>query len=300
MTLQQLEYFVSACRYGNISRAAEDFNVSQPSISVAIKNLENEFGVQLIRRRQTGFTMTADGDVMLKMAESLLAHANGVASTMQARGHSRNLVRLGMPPMAGAILFPTIYSGFCTRSPQTQIVTREAGRDELLRLFENSELDMALLPHTEPFGEEYVSLPVMRYETVCCVPKNHPLAGAASVTPADLRGEPLVLFASGFLQTSRVLSRFEENGIMPRIMHTSTQLSTVEELIAGGVGLGFLFAEICAKHQNLVAVPLSPRMYTQISLVIRRDSYITDGMSAFAEYMQSAFPHVESNLMRET
>ena len=297
MTLQQLEYFVAACRYGNISRAAVDFDVSQPSISVAIKNLENEFGVQLIRRRQTGFTMTSDGDALLKMAQSLLSPAKGVSSTMQARGHSRNLVRLGMPPMAGAILFPTIYSGFCVRSPQTQIVTKEAGRDELLRLFENNELDMALLPHTEPFGEEYESIPVMRYETVCCVPKAHPLAMATGVTPVDLKGEPLVLFASGFFQTTRVLTRFEEEGIQPQIMHTSTQLSTVEELIAGGVGLGFLFKEICAKHQNLAPVPLSPRMYTQISLVIRRDSYVTDGMKAFADYIRAAFPHAESNLL---
>ncbi|MBR6789975.1 MAG: LysR family transcriptional regulator [Oscillospiraceae bacterium] len=118
MTLQQLEYFVAACRYGNISRAAEDFDVSQPSISVAIKNLENEFGVQLIRRRQTGFTMTSDGEIMLKMAQSLLAHASGVSSTMQARGHSRNLVRLGMPPMASAILFPTIYSASASALPR--------------------------------------------------------------------------------------------------------------------------------------------------------------------------------------
>lgn len=292
MTLQQLYYFVTVCRYGNISRAAEECGISQPSISVAIKNLEREFGLTLIKRKQTGFVLTPDGETFRRHAESLLSHADNVNMVMHARGRNRHLLRLGMPPMASAILFPAIYSGFCVQHPDIEFFTKEAGRDDLLTLFEDNSVDMALLPHTDAFPVAYRSIPIMRFETVCCVPREHALARKTQITPADLKDEPLALFASGFFQTSRVLKMFNQAGIKPQVMHTSTQLSTIENMICSRVALGFLFRELVEKHEDIVPVSLEPKLYTQISLVWRKDSYMSEGMEAFVAYIKERYPSV--------
>lgn len=289
MTLHQLQYFVAACHYSNISRAAEDFDISQPSISTAIKNLENEFGVSLIKRRQTGFSLTTEGEEFCRLAESLLSHADSVHAAMNARGKGRHFLRLGMPPMASAVLFPEIYKGFCTAYPEVELVTQEAGREDLLRFFDNHKIDMAFLPHTDDLPPCYQAIPVRTFETVCCMPLEHRLSEHDAVTPEDLQGEPLVLFARGFFQTGRILDIFSQAGVKPNITHTSSQLSTVEQMIAGKVALGFLFREIAVKYPHIAAVSLEPQMHTQISLVYREDDFVNEGMERFLAYIQKNY-----------
>ena len=298
MTFQQINYFITACRHGNISRAAEDFGISQPSISSAIKNLENEFGVLLIKRRQTGFVLTADGEAFRRLAETLVAHADSVQNVMRARGRDRRVIRLGMPPMASAVLFPEIYAGFCSGNPDIELVTQEAGREQLLQLFEDNLLDLAFLPHAEPFPEGFVSVPVKCFETVCCMSKDNPLATRECLTPKDLENEPLVLFARGFFQTGRVLKAFSQEGVKPQIMHTSSQLSTVQGLIAGGVATGFLFRELAELDSRIASVPLSPAFHTQISLVMRDDCYVTHAMQRFIDYIRTTYAEQSDSIDR--
>ncbi len=289
MTLQQLNYFIAACRHGNISRAAEEFGVSQPSVSAAIKNLENEFGLCLIRRRQTGFTLTEEGAELRRLAEALLEHAQNVEQTMRARGKNRPFLRLGVPPMAASVLFPSIYGEFCAQNADITLFTQEMGREDLIKALDSDLLDMAFLPHTEGFSAEYSTIPVTRFETVCCVAKGHPLAERSTVSPLELAKEPLVLFPGSFFQTERILACFAEAGVEPRVLHYSSQLSTVEQLIAEGIAAGFLFRETAEKNKALVSVPLNPRVYTEISLVLRKDRFISEGMRRFADYIRKAF-----------
>ena len=94
MTLQQLTYFQAACRYKNISRAAEELHISQPSVSSAIKNLEEEFGVRLIVRGRVGFTLTEAGEEFFALAEGMLEHADRLQSIMIDKGRKDKKIRL--------------------------------------------------------------------------------------------------------------------------------------------------------------------------------------------------------------
>ena len=197
MTLQQLNYFVVACQHGNISHAAEEFGVSQPSVSAAIKNLENEFGLCLIRRRQTGFILTPDGEEFKKMAERLLEQAESVSRVMTERGKNRPFIRLGVPPMVASILLPALYGEFHAVHPEIEIQMREMGREDLLNALDRDLLDLAFLPHAEAFSSEYQAIPAGRYEIVCCMAKDHPLAEKKQITSEDLAGVPLALWRKG-------------------------------------------------------------------------------------------------------
>lgn len=289
MTLQQLKYFTVACRYRNISRAAEECGVSQPSVSAAIKNLEEEFGICLVRRRQTGFSLTEEGQDFRRLAESLLEHAKNVQDTMSARGKNRSLIRLGVPPMVASVLFPAIYGSFCASNPEVVLSTYEMGRDELLKALDDDRLDLAFLPHAEPFSSNYKSIPIACFETVCCVAKGHPLSKRDALSPLDLAKEPLVLFADGFFQNERVLSRFAEAEIEPRILHRFSQLSTVEQFICENLAVGFLFREAAEKNDGLDFVSLTPRLDTEVSLVFRNDRFVGEGMRKFIGFVEKAF-----------
>ncbi len=287
MTLQQLMYFHAACQHGNLSRAAEEQHVSQPSISAAIKSLESEFGVHLIRRRSVGFALTEEGQTLRELAQGLLTHADRVSAVMAGRGNKRRTVRLGMPPMAGAILLPRIYAEFCAAHPEMELSTVESGRGGLLEQLDDNRLDLAFLAHAEAFGPPYQSVPVTQYETVCCVSSAHPLAEKTVVTLPQLAEQPLVFFSKGFFQSERITALCAREGIEPRVMHTSSQLSTVTQLIRSNIAAGFLFREVAEMEADMVAIPLDPPVYTNISLVWKKDRYIGESARAFIDYVRS-------------
>ena len=110
MTLQQLHYFKAACRYQNISKAAESLNISQSSISTVIKNLENEFGVNLIKRQRIGFMLTPEGELFLSLAQGLLEHVEKVEKQMGDIHQEHRPIQFGIPPMICAIMLPTLFS----------------------------------------------------------------------------------------------------------------------------------------------------------------------------------------------
>lgn len=168
MKLQQLRYFCAACRMRSLSRAAESLHVSQPSVSMAIRELEREFGVSLIARRYQGFALTEEGTALWEMAESLLRHADHVQAQMQALGQRRRPVRLGVPPMIGTVLLPRLYREMDRRCPELLLETEELGTKTLLRDLRENVLDLAFVSHHESLEPDFDALPITTLEIVWC------------------------------------------------------------------------------------------------------------------------------------
>lgn len=117
MKLTQLEYFCVAARYHNITRASKELFVTQPSVSNAIKALEEEFGVNLFYRNNNKLTLTPEGEKFYQNAEELLAHADAVRSELHELRKQITPVRIGIPPMLGTIYLPGYVSFFEGRIP---------------------------------------------------------------------------------------------------------------------------------------------------------------------------------------
>lgn len=270
MKLQQLRYFTATCRLGSISRAAEALHVSQPSVSMAIRELEREFGVALIARRYQGFSLTDEGAILQEMAESLLRHAEHVSGRMQALGRQRRPVRLGVPPMIGTALLPALYREIARRYPDLPLDTEELGTKTLIHDLRENVLDMAFVSHHAPLPPEFDTLPVTSMEIVWCAVKNHPLARGSAICVRQLEDEPLVFFQSSFSLRELVMQQFDAAGITPRVLHATEQLSTVESLIRSGTATGFLLRPLADSLSDLAALPLDPPVRAQVSLVWRR------------------------------
>jgi len=283
MKLQQLRYFQAACQYQSITAAAEALHISQPSISMAIRELENEFGVKLTLRRYQGFSLTKEGETLLELCDGLLRHADQVSRHMTGLNKQTHTIRLGVPPMIGSHMLPMLYHTFLRHHPEITLTTEEHGAKILLQGLLDDTLDLALIAHNNPLGEAYESVAVADTETVWCVWKEHPLATQSSVSIWQLEEEPLVFFRTGFFQPELLQQQFEEAGVVPRVLHTTDQLSTVQSLIRSRTASGFLLGFLAEQTPDLKCLPVKPPMVVQVSLVWDRRRQLTEDMRQLIE-----------------
>lgn len=287
MTLDQLRYFCAVCQYNGVTSAATALNISQPSVSSAIKSLETEFNTLLFHRQQKRLVLTPAGQHLLTMSTPLLREADALTAAMRSYNKGNSLLRLGVPPMIGSLFLPQLYKALPSFSPRLQLQVVEDDGNGLRHLLNESEIDMALLPHTQPFEGTLCAIQVAELENVCCVQKKHPLAACTKISLSELHGEPLVLFKNSFFQTERILTAFRALDHSPNVLLYTGQLSTVQNMIAGGSAVGFLFSFLAEQEPKLVGIPLDPPMTTQVSLVWRQNRFLTEDMKALLTYFES-------------
>ena len=287
MTLDQLRYFQSVCKYDGVSRAAEILNISQPSVSNAIANLEREFGVTLFTRQRKRLLLTEEGRVMYEMAEKLLHQADETSRTMQELGSENKVLRLGVPPMVGSLVLPILFKEHFNMHPQLQVRIVEDDNSGLKRLLANNQVDMAFLPHMHPFGSDLSTELLAELQNVCYVNKAHRLASQKSIRLAELKDEPLVLFKNSFFQTEWILSEFKRLSINPYVLLDTAQLSTLQNMITSNTAIGFMFEFLEKASPDLVGLPLDPPMMTRISLVWNKSSHLSGDMKNLIQFMKN-------------
>lgn len=286
MTLQQLYYFVEACRYGNISHAANDIGISQPSVSTAIKSLEEEFEVRLIKRNQSGFGLTEEGALFLDLATSLLDHANGITKTMINVGKKKNIVRLGITSTTMDFSYSEILGPFTNENPEIEIATKSASGVSLLHDLSNDLLDMALVAHIDELPMGCVAIPVGTLEVVCCVAPDHPLAIKEKIMPEDLKDMALSLPVAWYSITQLIQRFMNKKGIEPKIMNNTNDTSAIKILIAQKRSIGILYRQTANLEKDIVAIPFADGLYSDFTLVMKKNAYMTDAMHKFIEHIK--------------
>lgn len=288
MNINQLKYFNAICEHKTISAAAEHLFVSQPTISNAIKELEDEFGIVLFKRQHTGAALTPAGDTLLSMSSDLLGRMSRIESIMTDMGKGRKILRLGVPPMIGSMILPQIYRDFVPKNSEISIEITEGGKSELSEKLKNNYLDMIFLSHNEPLENCFLAQKVGTLEIVCCVSNKNPLSRSAHITPDDLKNIPLVLFKNSFFQTDAIKKMFAEAGITPLVVMQTNQLSSLLTLISNNTATGFLFRPLAENSLEYTPVSLNKPLLADISLVRSKNTYCSEGMKKFEAYVEQA------------
>lgn len=284
MKLHQLQYYCAACRNENITRAASELHVSQPSVSMAIRELENEFGVMLLQRNNKGFVVTQEGKYFYERAMSLLEQANELNQMMCDMGNQRKRINLGIPPMIGTFLFPKMYKEFKKYYPEIMLNSREGGSRMLIEMLDDSALDFAILPINQLPEDSYNILRLTETQTVFCVSKNHPLAEHKTVSIEQIKDEPLIMFNDGFYQNQVIKERFEREGYRPNILHYSSQFYTIKEFISDNIMAGFMFRDIAETVPEIRGISLENPLYIQIGLVWKRNQHMFHDATRFLDF----------------
>lgn len=287
MTFDQLRYFCAVCQYNGVTQAAAALSISQPSVSAAIKSLETEFRVSLFHRYQKRLQLTSAGQQLLSLSLPLLHDADSLISTMQKFSSANTVLRLGVPPMIGSLFLPRLYKALPALSVQFQLQVVEGDGNGLRKLLDEGKIDMALLPHTHNFEPTLNAIKVTQLENVCCVEKGHPFSGLSKISLSDLATQPLVMFKNSFFQTERILNAFRALNILPNVVLYTAQLSTLQNMIATGTAVGFLFSFLADQEAKLVGIPLDPPMTTSVSLVWPRTLILSEAAKSVIAYFKS-------------
>jgi len=193
MELRQLRYFVAVAEAGNISRAAKKIFLTQPALSRQIKALEDEVGQCLLERQAHSIRLTPAGEALLPEARELLQHADQVLGRVRAAGRGVRL-RVGYAPSLAAGILSTAVENFTQTHPNARVELFDLSTAEMLAGLENDRLDVALSvgQRRETRGLKWTPLVQARWQLA--VNQNHPLARRSWVTPAEVAGEPLLVF----------------------------------------------------------------------------------------------------------
>lgn len=271
MKLNQLNYFMEVCRWGNnITRAAEELHISQPSISHAIKELETEFGVPLFRRRNGRLQITPEGELFLAEAHALIQRVEELSQTMKQSGAEKKKITIGMPPMIGAFIFPDVCRRFLERCPDTQFEILEQGVIETHELLRNEKIDIAINFDTSADTALFRHKLLASSQFCLCVNRAHPLASASAVTVEDVAGTELCALSGNTYRAGALFNRFYSKHIEPNIVLRSNQLHTLVRTVQCGSAASLLLQEAEQSHPDIAAIPLSEPLPVEISAFWRR------------------------------
>ena len=273
MKLTQLEYFCVAARYHNITKAAKELFVTQPSVSNAIKSLEEEFGVNLFYRNNNKLTLTPVGEKFYKSAEELLAHADSVTSEFHELRKQVTPVLIGIPPMLGTIYLPDMYLALREEFPDVDFRLYEYGSIKACELVLDEKLDLAIV-NAEQTAIDKCNLHVIDTEDLLfCVAKDHPLAEQNAILLTMLEGEPLILFNTDSVQVMTLTRQFKAVGVNPHIILNTSQVTTLINMIKSERIGTFLYRSMLEDHPELVGIPVFPAIEQRIGVAWRKGKY---------------------------
>jgi len=238
MDLHQLRYFVQVAERGNFTRASEDLNLSQPALSRAIARLEEELGQPLFERKARCVTLTDAGRLLQPRAEQILALAQNALAEL-ADQENRGRLRVGAIPTVAPYFLPRVFRRYRDQYPDVQVMAYEETTDRLLHRVQQGEIDVAIL--ATPVAAKHVDIePLFDEELLAVLPTGHPLAKKKSLALDDLRDLPFVLLDETHCLSGTIAAFCRQRAFQPvSIQHTS-QLATVEELVALGHGVSLI------------------------------------------------------------
>lgn len=243
MTLTELKYIVAVARERHFGKAAEACFVSQPTLSVAVKKLEEELDVKLFERSANEVTVTPLGEDIVRQAQSVLEQA-AVIKELAKRGKDplAGPLTLGIIYTIGPYLLPDLVREMIANHAQMPLMLQENFTARLLDMLRTGEIDCAVL--AEPFPDTGLAIaPLYDEPFLAAVPSNHPLAAQDHVTTEQLKEETMLLLGSGHCFRDHVLevcpefARFSVNAEGIRKSFEGSSLETIKHMVAAGMGV---------------------------------------------------------------
>jgi len=246
VTLTELRYIVAVAREKHFGRAADACFVSQPTLSVSVKKLEAELGVQLFERGGNEVSLTPIGEDIVQQAQRVLDEANQIKEIAdQGRDPLRGPLRVGVIYTIGPYLLPRIMKSMIEHHGQMPLILQENFTVRLLEMMRTGDLDVAIL--AEPFDETGLNIqPLYDEDFLVAVPKKHPWAKRASLAAAELKDETMLLLGIGHCFRDQVLevcpesARFSANSAGIQKTFEGSSLETIRHMVAEGLGITVL------------------------------------------------------------
>lgn len=288
LTLKQLRYFEALARHGHFGRAAEAAAISQPALSMQIKELEDGLGAPLFDRSARAIRLTSFGEDFAARARDILRLVEDLEDSARiARDQMVGRLRLGVIPTVAPYLLPQVIAEMTRAYPALDLQLRETITPKLLIELAEGRLDCAIvaLPVSEP---ALVEVPLFHEDFVLVRPVAE--AGLAPPNARDLRELRLLLLEEGHCFRDQALSFCKLQASAPREVMDGSSLTTLVQMVGAGIGVTLIPDMAVTVETRLAPVAVTrfaaPAPTRQIGMVWRRTSPLARQLTAIAEVVK--------------
>lgn len=287
MDVRSLEVFLGVAKHLNYTRAGQEVNLSQPSVSVRIRQLESELGVKLFEQLGKKVALTDAGELLVPHARRVIAAiADAKQSIDELQGLERGSLKIGASTTPGMYLIPKIIAQFKKRYPKVDIhlVIKDTRQIEAAVI--NNEFDFGFVGgHLA--GDEVIVLPWLTDELVLVVSPTNPLARKKFATNQDLQQEKFILRETGSATRAAIISHLQKFDLRVEPIMEMENPESVKKAVQSGLGIAFISrfaAEAELKANSLVAVRVRGLdIRRELKIVYRKDKHLSRAAQAFIE-----------------
>ena len=297
--IRQLMYLNAVYKYKNFTKASKSLYVSQPTVSAAIRAVEQELDITLIERTPQSVVFTPEGELLMRRVRALLSDYNDMLSEASTLSRKASYtLRLGIASILSSDIFPLIYGEFM---PAHNELTIHLDEDSALGHIEkllDEELDLALngLPENQNLTELNV-LPVCRREIKLVMHSSHPLAELERVPLERLNGENVSMLLTQGVMGQVLNSEFERRGLRPNVVSEHSQIHGVMEMASTGCSVGFVNlapeATSMNKYENLVLRSFEEPLGFMVGFMMKKKKYLPPVCKELISFISSALGREE-------
>jgi DNA-binding transcriptional LysR family regulator len=287
MDVRDLQVFLSVAKHLNYTRAAEEVNLSQPSVSVRMRELERDLGTRLFEQLGKKIALTEAGELLVPYAGRVIAAmADAREAIDQLQGLERGSLRIGASTTPGMYLVPRTIAHYKRRYPKIDVHLTVKDTRQIEEGVIRNEFDFGFVGgHLA--GDEVKVFPWMTDHLVLVVPSNHHLARKKSVKIADLRKQMFILREAGSATRAAVAHHLKKADLEVETVMEMENPESVKKAVQSGLGIAFIskFAvETELKAKSLVAVRVTGLdINRELKIVYRKDKHLGRAAQAFIE-----------------
>ena len=301
---RNFRYVCAVYEEGSFTKAAEKLFISQPSLSIAVKNIEKEIGADLFERRGNGARLTEVGRAYIAAAEKIIcAESQFRREVNDIQGLESGQFVLGGSNYLSSYVLPKLINRFTTLHPRVTISLVEANSCNLMELLDREQVDI-VVDNVEP-SDKYMRYPLLEEEILLCVPKENPVnkglkkyridpkqiytgkIDVASVAPVPLeefKNEKFILLKPGNNMHNRAMELFKKHCIEPNVAFSVDQLNISYALTDSGVGLSFVpdtFFKYGQFRESVVLYKIEKQCRRTLHIAHLHNKYCSKAMSEF-------------------
>lgn len=293
MTLLQLKYFQYVCKYDSISKASIKLHVSQPAVSVAISNLEQEFGVSLFTRENHSLKITDAGKLLLTLTSELLAGVDTIYTKMAEYSSNSNVLRISTVPFAFSDKFQSVLHEFRAENPGIQVRIYEYDAQTAIQKLKSGQVDIAMGVDNGQKPSFVDGLIFSRSLSTFVVGANHPMASRKSCTMEELSHQSLIMTKEDSYITGKVKSYFENLGCEGNIFFYTASPSLISSMLQSGSDGAILSQLVSESIADCVTIPIEDPIPITHLLLWKHSEQLSTAKRLFIRKIQKMFPDTE-------
>ena len=289
MTLRHMKIFVAVFQYSSITKAADKLHLAQPSVSFAVKELEEYYGIRLFERLGRRISPTEAGKELYGYALHIVSEFEELEKKIR-NWDALGVIRIGASITIGTHLLPTLLKQYQIRVPELRMEVKIRRSAEIEQLILNNDIDIGLIEN-QPEHPDLTAVPFMEDTLEAIVSNSHPLAGRSQVTLKELAEYPFLMREKGSAGRDILDACFALEQISVRPLWESASTQAIVRAAAEGLGVAVLPALLVQKNveeETVRRIPFPQPLTRKLNIVYHKRKYLTSRMQGFIQLCRTA------------